>query len=165
MKAKATEHSKMGDLARLLKIHRAMAIGLMERLWHWTAAEIPDGGIGKREDETIAAECYWPWPKRAAEFVDALHTVGFLDEIAGCRLYIHNWHKHCEDSVHRSLALRGLWFANGLPPKLSKLTKEQKERALPFYCTHKGNKVRPMSPQCAPWRKVGNIVRKMVPYL
>ena len=138
MKAGAPSHSKMAHLARLLKIYPVMAVGLMEKLWHWTAAEIPDGGIGKRDDEAIAFACLWPWPRRSKEFVDALHTAGFLDEMPGCRLYVHNWHKHCEDSVHRRLAYNGIPFANGMLPKLTRLTTDQKQRALSLFKTQMG---------------------------
>jgi hypothetical protein len=136
MKAKAPQHSKMGDMARILKIHRVMAVGLMERMWHWAADEIPNGGIGKYEDATIAAQCWWPWPKRANEFIEAMQTVGFLDQIPTCRLYIHDWDQHCDDYVHMQLARRGERFANGIMPKLSRLSNDEKQRALSVFRAH-----------------------------
>ena len=136
MKQKATENSKINQLARMLKIHRVMAVGLMERLWHWTAAEIPDGGVGKRTDVAIAAECWWPWPKRAAEFVITLRAAGLLDEMKSCRLYVHDWHEHCEDSVHMRLARQRKYFANGDMPNMRKFSKEEKEAILLGYRAH-----------------------------
>jgi hypothetical protein len=136
MKSRATEHSKIGHLARKLKIPPVMAVGLMERLWHWAADEIPNGGIGKRGDEIIADKCWWPWPKRAKEFIDALTDVGFLDELDGCGLYIHDWHDHCEDRVHSFLARKGERFANGTIPKLTRLNADEKRRALLAFSGH-----------------------------
>ena len=84
----------------------------------------------------IAAECWWPWPKRSAEFVLTLRAAGLLDEMSGCRLYVHDWHEHCEDSVHMRLARRRKRFANGDMPNMRKFSKEEKEAILSGYRAH-----------------------------
>ncbi|MDD4871593.1 MAG: hypothetical protein PHR77_13635 [Kiritimatiellae bacterium] len=121
MKKYANRHCKIGSLARKLKIHQPMAVGLMENLWQWAAVEIPDGGIGKCTDELIAVMMQWPWPKKAHELITALIDVEYLDKMdnSRCRLYIHDWHSHCATSIHRRLARKGLLFANGRQPKVS----------------------------------------------
>ncbi len=140
MKRNANTHSKIYDLARKLKIYQPLAVGLMENLWHWTADEIPDGGIGKRTDETIAASIQWPWPKRSHELIEAMVDVGFLDEMVDCRLYVHDWHEHCEDSVHKKLARGGLLFANNHPPNLNRFSTQEKDRIIKEFYTDERTK-------------------------
>jgi hypothetical protein len=120
----------MRALAKKLKIHQGLAIGIMEALWHWASETVPDGGVGKFPNVMIADSMYWPWPKRADELIEALVDVHYLDEMTGCRLYIHDWHVHCEDSVNAKLARSGLRFANQECPKLNKMSKDEKARII-----------------------------------
>ena len=133
MKRHANTHCKIKTLAKKLKIHQFGAVGLMENLWHWAAEEVPDGGVGKYPDEIIADSMMWPWPKKAHLLIEALVDAGFLDEMSGCRLYIHDWHEHCEDSVNKKIARKGLLFANGKGPSLSSFDTQEKQRIKRLY--------------------------------
>ncbi len=115
-------------LAKKLKIRRAEAVGLMENLWHWAADEVPDGGVGKYSNEMIADSIMWDRPNKSYELIEALTDGGLLDEGGECRLYIHDWHQHCEISVHKRLARNGLFFANGEQPSLTGLDLQEKQR-------------------------------------
>ncbi len=121
------------DLAKKLRIHRAEAVGLMENLWHWAADDVPDGGVGKYSDEVIADSVMWDRPQRSHELIEALVDGRLLDEISHCRLYIHDWHEHCETSVHKRLARSGLFFANGKQPSLSQFDAQEKQRIKGIY--------------------------------
>ncbi len=126
MKRNAHRHTKMRALSKRMNIPQYAAVGLMESLWHWAADQVPDGGIGKYGDEDIADSITWDQPDRSHELIEALADCGFLDEMSGCRLYIHDWHEHCEISVHKRLARSGLLFANGHQPSLSGLDSQER---------------------------------------
>jgi hypothetical protein len=130
MKRGTPNHPKVGELAKALGITKANAVGLLEMLWHVTAQYAPAGDIGKFSDAAIATQVD---PEHAHEtLIDTLCTTQWIDRIESCRLYVHDWHEHCEDSVHMALARKTLYFANGARPSMSRMKiKERKplERA------------------------------------
>jgi hypothetical protein len=123
MKRTAINHPKIGRLSRALDIDEAYAIGILESVWHFTAKNAPAGNVGKwGDDEIVAAASKLP----SAAVIAALVSAGWLDQHDEHRLIVHDWHEHCEDQVHMTLARAGKYFADGQLPKLSRLP--QKER-------------------------------------
>lgn len=135
MKKDANEHSKIWDLAARLKVDQPLAVGLMENLWHWSAKEIPDGGIGKRTNDMIADRIHLPRRIKPDQLIEAMVDSGLLDEMSGCRLYIHDWEEHCEDTVHKKMARSGLYFANGKKPSLNRLPITEKNEIIKKFYT------------------------------
>lgn len=128
MKRGTPDHPKMKRLARLLNVNLAQAIGIMESLWHWTAKYAQAGDIGKYEDADIAEACFWDGDSDA--LLSALVSALWLDTsetCENCRLFVHDWHEHADDSVHLFLARHGMTFANGVTPSTSRLSKSERE--------------------------------------
>lgn len=105
MKRGTPEHVKTGRLARLLKIDRYAAVGLLECLWHFTARHAKLGDVGQCDDIEIAEACYWT--RQPSELVDALVAAGWVDRHDEYRLIIHDWHSHCDDYTKRLVNLSG----------------------------------------------------------
>ncbi|MDP9113882.1 MAG: hypothetical protein M3O20_09380 [Acidobacteriota bacterium] len=141
MKREALDHTKMMKLSRLLGLERWGAVGIMESLWNLTARQSPAGNIGKLEDPDIAEGI--GWKGEATQLVDALVEAKFLDHCDRHRLLVHDWHDHADDSVHMKLARARLFFANGKPPKLTKLPKAEKQDAVKYYASNKAAKKTP----------------------
>lgn len=125
---------KFKALARLLGAeHRA--ISALEMLWHATATNTPDGGIGRFSDDEIELELGWEGERGVA--VAALVQTRWIDAIEGpARLYVHDWHDHADYSTHRKLARAHQHFANGEPPKFSTLPEAERKQAREFYEQH-----------------------------
>jgi hypothetical protein len=140
------DHPKTKGLARILQIPRAQAYGMLCLLWEFAADRCPQGDIGKYTDEEIAEELLWPEDRDCKSLIDALVEKKWVDRdipvANGCsgRLVIHDWAEHCEDSVHMALARAGKYFANGVMPKLSRLSDKEKSRISGLY---KGATVEP----------------------
>ena len=134
MKRGTPRHPKTKALARALKIPTPHAAGLLASLWDWASDFCPDGGIGLHTDEEIAEACGWP-ERRAAQLISAMTSERslWLDTREDCRLYIHDWAEHCEDTVHRKLARAGIYFANGETPKLTRLNDKERARVEQLY--------------------------------
>ncbi len=125
MKRGGPRHPKMLHLAELLgkeltpkeltKIRHFCAVGLAESLWHFAAEFAPQGDIGKYDDTRIEAAL--GWQGRPGKLVCVLVEAGLIDRCAptegqlkGCRLVVHHWHEHCDDSVKKKLERAGLPF-------------------------------------------------------
>ena len=128
MKRTAPGHPKIRRFARRLQVPLYGAIGLLELLWHGTAKHAPAGNIGRFDDDEIAD--LMAWDGDPAELVRALVDCRLLDEHPEHRLLVHGWAKHSDDAVHMSLARAGQHFASGDQPKLYKLSKREREKAL-----------------------------------
>jgi hypothetical protein len=125
MKRGTPQHPKVVDLAAKLKIPRYAAVGILESLWHFTAQYTPAGDVGKHTDQAIAFHIGW---ENAPEtLLNALCASRWIDKNAHCRLYVHDWHEHAEDSVHITLTRKTLLFANGMRPSMSRLTREERK--------------------------------------
>ncbi len=133
MKRKAPDHPKMKALARRMKVALCTINGIMERLWHHCGDYTPDGGIGKLTDLEIAEACAIPTDMDARDLVLGMIETGWLDPMENCRLFVHDWSDHCEDSINRKIAKDHLFFADGSPPKLSKLPWKERESLIDFY--------------------------------
>lgn len=125
MKRTGFDHPKHGRLMRLLNISHAYSVGIVESIWQFTAKHALRGDIGKWSDEEIAeAIDATDWP--AEQLIEALVKAKWLDRQEGCRLIVHDWDAHCEDSVHLALARKTEHFANGNRPKLTRLKTQER---------------------------------------
>lgn len=131
MKRGTPNHRKMHRLARRLGVSLAEAVGTMELLWHWVADYLPRGDVGRSENWEIAAAVHWK--REPDELVSALVEEHWLDESSTCRLVVHDWSEHCEESVHTRLARSRDFFADGSRPRLGKLGGAERESAEIFY--------------------------------
>ncbi len=127
MKRGTPDHPKTLMLAHELSIPKYAAVGLLESLWHWTAQYAPGGDVGRFADHFIGAAV--GWERDASELVTALVKARWLDEHPEHRLVVHHWRDHADDGVHMKLARAGERFADGQPPKLTKLGKAERETA------------------------------------
>jgi hypothetical protein len=125
MKRTGFDHPKHGRLMRLLNINHAYSVGVVESVLQFTAKHAPRGDIGKWSDEEIAEAIDFD-DRPAAELIDALVRAKWLDRQDGCRLIVHDWDDHCEDSIHLALARKLEHFANGNRPKLTRFKKEER---------------------------------------
>lgn len=119
-------HRKTRRLARLLDIDEPSALGILEALWHVTSENQRDGGIGRMANEDIIEEMFCR--KDPDTVIDALIKSGWIDEIEGCRLYVHDWHVHSDDTIDNYIARGGKRYANGAQPRMKRLSKEEKAR-------------------------------------
>jgi hypothetical protein len=124
-------HWKIKRLAVLLKIPIAHAVGIAETLWHVTARQAPAGDIGKLPDEFLATECGWN-SKKSSELLGALVEARLVDEHPVCRLVVHDWSDHCDETCAKYLARNGMTYADGKSPRTRKVqTEADKERTCP----------------------------------
>lgn len=125
MKRTGFDHPKHGRLMRLLNINHAYSVGVVESVLQFTAKHAPRGDIGKWSDDEIAdaIDCDSCSP---AELIEALVKAKWLDRQTECRLVVHDWDDHCEDSIHLALARKIEHFANGNRPKLTRFNKEER---------------------------------------
>lgn len=103
----------MKKLARLLKISRHEAVGLMTDLWEWTGEYASAGDIGSHDNHDIADGTGWEGDPD--ELIDALIEARWVDECAEHRLVIHDWSEHCESWVRKRLSRANKDFASVSP--------------------------------------------------
>lgn len=127
MKRGAPEHPKMAALAARLDIARPHAVGLMEMLWHFTSKYAPAGNVGKFADQHIEEAV--GWDGEPGQFIHQAIYVGFLDAHPEHRLVVHDWREHADDAVHMALGRACKRFADGTPPRITRLNKDERERA------------------------------------
>jgi hypothetical protein len=84
-------HRKIRELARLLRIRHAYALGHLHALWHVVLNQAEDGDISSWSDELIAE--YSDFSGNAPQYVQLLHRLrlidGSIDEPR--RLVVHDW--------------------------------------------------------------------------
>jgi hypothetical protein len=125
MKREALTHTKMKRLCRSLDIQLYAAVGIMESIWNLAAKESPQGDIGKLSNQDISDAIAWNGSEE--KLVEALINAKWFDKDPTYRLIVHDWHEHCDDSVHMRLARIGLLFANGTKPKTTRLSMAERE--------------------------------------
>jgi hypothetical protein len=133
MKREALTHTKMKRLCRSLDIQLYAAVGIMESIWNLAAKESPQGDIGKLSNQDISDAIAWNGSEE--KLVEALINAKWFDKDPTYRLIVHDWHEHCDDSVHMRLARLGLLFANGTKPKTTRLSVTEREKAEAIYST------------------------------
>ena len=107
------------------------AKGLLQTLWDFTSENSPSGNIGRFTNEDIAFGL--DWKDNSDQLIEALIKEGWIEEHPDHRLTIHHWPDHCEESVHRKLARAHQYFADGTKPKLTRISKEEREEIEKFY--------------------------------
>ena len=127
MKRGTPEHPKTVMLSGLLGIPKYGAVGILEMLFHFTSKYTPAGDIGKFSNASLASSLNFDGDPD--ELIASLIMSGFVDESSECRLVMHDWHEHADDSVHCALARKNGYFAtNGSEPKLTRLARSERER-------------------------------------
>jgi hypothetical protein len=109
LKRGTPDHPKLLALARALGVHRVVAVGTLELLWHWTARYAPRGDVGRYPDESIAQGVLWDGDPSA--LTRALAASGWLDECSEHRLIVHDWAQHADDATKKHLSRNNLQFA------------------------------------------------------
>lgn len=82
-----SQHPKVDELAELLELHPAQAIGHLHYLWWWALSYADDGDITKYRKRISKAANY---DGDNDKFIEALVSAGWLDEI-GDTIIIHDW--------------------------------------------------------------------------
>ena len=130
MKRGAPTHDKMKDLADAIceRINGPddevlssgqcliMAVGTMERLWHFVAGQenIRNGDLSQLKRPGVSIARATGWPRRDEEWLlETLQDCGWIDHDT---LYVHDWHDHADNTTQMYLMRKGQTFANGLPP-------------------------------------------------
>jgi hypothetical protein len=117
MKRGTPEHPKVVRFAKLLRVRRHVAVGLLEMLWHLTARYTPAGDVGKWSDEEIATAL--DWDGDPARLLQAFVVAGLLEPHPTHRLIVHDWAEHADDGVRLLLKRRGQSFVTCRNPYLS----------------------------------------------
>ncbi len=119
MKSGTTEKLKFKQLMRRLHLSIWQARGLLDTLWEFARMNAPRGDIGRYCNEEIAIGI--DWQDDHDRLIEALVLTKWIDKIPdeNGRLYIHDWHEHAENSVHKKLVRGTELFANGNLPSLS----------------------------------------------
>jgi len=102
MKHSTLHSTKFLKLKLRLKAKTFEVIGILEGLWILTATNTPDGGIGRRSNEDIAA--FLDWDRDPDFLVEQLVATGWIDLDPDSRLVIHDWYDHCSQWVKGMLA-------------------------------------------------------------
>lgn len=89
-------HPKVEKLAKILKIHKAQAIGHLHLLWWWCLDYAQDGSLISLTNSDIADAA--GWTKQPDLFIEAMLTCGvtrdgFLER-SGSGFVIHDWHQY-----------------------------------------------------------------------
>ena len=120
MKRGGPDHPKTRELAIVLNLKRWEVTGLLEALWHFTAAYAKRGDIGRWTDQQIAAALEWDRTS-PEELIDALVRCKFLDQCKTHRLVVHDWQTHADQTVRRSQEVKEQGFASITPSNPSRM--------------------------------------------
>lgn len=131
----AEEDKKIVRVAIELQWSLIRAFGLMTYFWAYARKHCRDGSVSRADVADMlfkGGEITSLSPER---FLQVMHPTDcedadeyrLLDRLDDGRYYIHNWHLHAEDFVHRALARGGKLFANGEAPKTTRLTSKERE--------------------------------------
>ncbi len=121
MKQEARRHAKIILAAKDMGVDRCVLLGIIGEIWAETAARFPAGDIGRATNEEIAV--YIDYSGDINALVEVLLKRRLLDVMEGdARLYVHDWHDHCEDWVRHRLQVAKKTFANGAPPRKTQRT-------------------------------------------
>lgn len=107
-------HRRTRRLASILRVPPPYALGLMEAVWHVTAAHAPAGDIGRLRDQDLVDELYWDGD--AGELVAALVSAGVLEAHPTYRLVVHGWSEHADSALRHKLKRSRTTFWDGSPP-------------------------------------------------
>lgn len=102
------DHPKFAHLKSLLKLPKAVVLGYLECMWHFTGRFTPQGNIGKYSD--LAIESWLEWDGEEGKLIDVLIKSGWLDIDEAHRLIVHDWHQHADKASRQALGRAGLKF-------------------------------------------------------
>lgn len=90
------EHDKIYNLADVLNISNAYAVGLMVCFWTWAAVAAPDGDVTNFPPRAISQAAGWDkdGAKGAQEFYNDLLKIRFLEKHDDGTVHIRNWEQH-----------------------------------------------------------------------
>ncbi len=125
------DHPKTWLCAEMLKIPRCFVVGVLESLWHTTAAYAPTGAIGRMSNAYLAHQIGYTGCSEA--LFDALRDAGFLDEHPVHRLIVHDWHVHSDNTLDAKLYRTGERYANGTMPRGTKIGAAEKAQLFERY--------------------------------
>lgn len=118
MKTGTTQSGKFTRLVRRLRellgplpvSHETVAVGLLERLWHATAAGAWLGDIGRYSNEEICELVGWTGD--ASALINLLLECAWLDRSTEHRLVVHDWHIHATNTIQNNAKRHGKEFAS-----------------------------------------------------
>lgn len=123
---------KFKHLERDLGLDEWQVMGLLTAIWKFVKKNCPRGDIGRFSNEDIAIGIKYQGD--ADRLMEVLVSRHWLDACeCEMRLIVHDWADHAEEAVHRQLARRLEWFADGRVPSISRLTGKEKERSEKHY--------------------------------
>ena len=102
------QHPKFADFKVRINASKAVALGYLECIWHFTGHNAPQGNIGKFTDSQI--ESWVEWDGEPGALIQALTESGWLDVDSVHRLMVHDWHEHADDATKKSLKRKNLTF-------------------------------------------------------
>lgn len=144
MKRGTPDHPKTMELAESLQAYleqqgsalpfelcQTIAVGMLERLHHFTARYAPAGDIGKHSNLRIALAVGWKYDP--AWLIDAMQQRKLIDELKlnGARLYVHDWHDHSDDAADKWLFEKHLTYANGALTRRGKKSRPSPDSVAP----------------------------------
>lgn len=135
MKRETTTLVKFLNLQRILGLEKWQAVGLLQSIWDFAAINCKAGDIGRFSNDEIALGIGYSGD--ANLMIQGLVDSHWIDTNDNARLIIHHWNDHCEDYVHLSLARAKECFANGSPPKLTRLSGNERKELESFYSVRK----------------------------
>lgn len=141
MKRGTIEHPKTILFANELGIEIPHATGILECLWHWVAKYTPQGNIGKFSNRTIAEGIRTKIEPDT--LIIALTNSRWIDQNDQHRYIVHDWSEHADDSVHLKLARSIEFFADGVKPRLTRLSEHERvEIEQKYICAQEAHKKR-----------------------
>jgi hypothetical protein len=96
-------HPKTLELAKILKVPRVYAVGILEQLFHFTAEYAPKGDIGKHSDSRIAA-AFDRDERSGTKLIRALIEARWIDVHPSHRLVVHDWLEHATTGTKNKVA-------------------------------------------------------------
>lgn len=101
------EHPKLTHLKSLLgaKI-RALPLGYLELLWHFTGRFTPQGNVGKYEDAVI--EQWIGYDGEPGTLIEALVQARWIDRDEEYRLLVHDWDEACDEATKKAVRRKRL---------------------------------------------------------
>lgn len=121
----ARQNAKFIRLVRAVRVEignaiidpETIAVGILERMWHFTIVNAPRGDIGKHANEMIAESCGWYGePDR---LIQILIDSGWLDADDLHRLIVHDWCEHAPRHVKQNIGRLGGFVGAKKQPTVS----------------------------------------------
>jgi len=128
-------HRKTRRLAKILGIMPCFALGILEALWHLTAEQARDGSIQNLNPQDIADELFYD--RDPNELIDALLESKWLERLSDGQLFIHDWDQHSTDTVDAWLARKGMRYANGVQPRMNRISDAEREKLCERFGFHR----------------------------